>query len=69
MSDTLYRIEACNPEKNLDWFTVHGFQGASRRQKVIDTARSMREHMDADFVVRVLERSSDAAEPEVIWKE
>lgn len=67
MSRTLYRIEACNPEKNLDWFTVHGFQGADRRQHVIDTARSMRNHMDDDFIIRVLQRNGEA-DPEVIWK-
>lgn len=65
---TLYRIEACNPNRNLDWFTVHGFQGAERRQRVIETARSMRQHMDDDFVIRVLERTG-AEDADVIWKE
>jgi hypothetical protein len=67
MTDVFFRIEACNPERNLDWFTVHGFQGAGKRQRVIATARSMREHMSDDFLVRVLEKSKDDAE--VIWKE
>lgn len=68
ISDPLYRIEACSPNKNLDWFTVHGFHGTERRQRVIDTARSMREHMDEDFVIRVLERT-DEDTANVIWKE
>lgn len=67
MGKTLYRIEACNPEKNLDWFTVHGFRGEEKRQKVVNTARSMREHMDDAFIVRILEIEDD--EHTVIWKE
>jgi hypothetical protein len=66
-SPLLFRIEACNPGKKIDWFTVHGFQGAEKRQQVIDTARSMRNHMDDAFVVRIIERRGD--DESVIWKE
>jgi hypothetical protein len=38
-----------------------------KRQQVIDTARSMRNHMDETFIVRIIERQGDAEE--VIWKE
>lgn len=67
MPRPFYRIEACSPTKELDWFTVHGFQGDHKRQQVINTARSMREHMDAVFTIRVLQIENDAEE--VIWKE
>jgi hypothetical protein len=66
-SPLLFRIEACNPDQKLDWFTVHGFEGVEKRQQVIDTARSMRNHMDETFIVRIIERQGDAEE--VIWKE
>jgi hypothetical protein len=62
-----FRIEACNPGKDVKWFTVHGFEGEDRRPRVVETARSMREHMEPAWTVRILELTADGAR--VIWKE
>jgi hypothetical protein len=66
-AETRFRIEACNPSKDVAWFTVHGFTGVGKRPRVIETARSMRDHMEPVWTVRIVEIDDEGER--VVWKE